>query len=628
MNDAAFETLLDFLKTSRGFDFGGYQRMSLARRFQRRMDAIGCESYGDYLDYLEVHPEEYEQLFDTLLINVTEFFRDPPAWDHLREQVLPPLLAAKADDEAIRVWSAGCATGQEPYTVAMVLAELLGEDAYRDRVKIYATDVDEDALTTARQAVYTRKELESVPDELRGRYFERHDQRMAFRKDLRRNVIFGRNNLISDAPISRLDLLICRNTLMYFTAETQDHILGRFHFALHAHGMLMLGKSEMMISHRGAFAAVDVKQRIFTRFERPASLAARVEALVDGPEPIELPASAEERASRDAALDIGPHALVIVSRAGLLTFANLPARALFGVGADDLGRRFSDLDLSYQPADLRTPVDEAMRERRRVAIGEIAFRPSKGEERTLDVAIVPLLSGGGAPHGVGILFDDVTRSSRMRGELEAHRRDLELAYEELQSTIDELETTNEELQSANEELQTTNEELQSTNEELETMNEELQSTNEELETINDELRDRTGELNKVNEFLETILTSVGVGVAVLDRQQRVLIWNDRAEDLWGLRRDEALEHHLLSLDIGLPTEQLASPLRTVLGGGSPREDAVLEAVNRRGRTIECLTTIMPWLSPADGDQVRGALILMQEGPANAASDGDGADPKP
>src|SRR5262245_23136517 len=155
--DPAFEALLDFLKRSRGFDFTGYKRTSLERRFRRRMDTIGCESYGDYLDYLEVHPEEYEQLFDTLLINVTEFFRDPPAWEHLRDDVLPELLAAKEDDEPIRVWSAGCASGQEAYTAAIVLAELLGEEAYLERVKIYATDIDEEALTTARHAIYTQK---------------------------------------------------------------------------------------------------------------------------------------------------------------------------------------------------------------------------------------------------------------------------------------------------------------------------------------------------------------------------------------------------------------------------------------------------------------------------------------
>jgi two-component system CheB/CheR fusion protein len=623
MTDSAFEALLDFLKRSRGFDFGGYKRTSLERRFKRRMDAIGCKSYGDYLDYLEVHPEEYEQLFDTLLINVTEFFRDVAAWEHLRDDVLPPLLAAKGADEPIRVWSAGCASGEEAYTVAMVLAELLGEGAYRERVKIYATDVDEGALTTARHAIYTSKQLEAVPEELRTRYFEHADQRMAFRKDLRRTVIFGRNNLVSDAPISRLDLLICRNTLMYFTAETQGRILRHFHFALRDHGVLMLGKSEMMISHRDVFAAVDINRRIFRKLDNPPSLLARVAGLANGAEAIELPLSEDERASRDSALEVGPHPQVIVSRTGVLTFANLPARALFGVGLDDLGKPFQDLELSYQPAELRTPVEEALRERRRVSVGEVQFRPNEGEERTLDVTIVPLLPTGGQPYGTSIVFEDVSRYSRMRAELEGNRRDLELAYEELQSTIDELETTNEELQSANEELQTTNEELQSTNEELETMNEELQSTNEELETINDELRDRTAELNNLNEFLEAILTSLGIGVAVVDRQQRVQVWNHRAEDLWGLRQDEAVEHHLLSLDIGLPTEQLAGSLRSVLGGGSGREELVLASVNRRGRAIACTTTILPLLSQStDGDSTRGAIILMQDGPLDGGTDGD------
>jgi two-component system, chemotaxis family, CheB/CheR fusion protein len=623
VTDSTFEALLDFLKRSRGFDFTGYKRTSLERRFRRRMDTIGCQSFGDYLDYLEVHPEEYEQLFNTLLINVTEFFRDPPAWDHLRDEVVPVLLEGKAPDEPIRIWSAGCATGQEAFTAAIVLAEHLGEDAYRDRVKIYATDIDEEALAVARQAIYTGKQLESVPTDLRAKYFERADQRMAFRTDLRRSVIFGRNNLVSDAPISRLDLLICRNTLMYFTAETQGRILRHFHFALRDRGALMLGKSEMMVTYRDVFEAVDVNRRVFRKLGRPSALQARTSGLANG-DGMELPLSEDERASRESALEMGPHPQVIVSRSGLLTFANLPARALFGIGLEDLGRPFHDLELSYQPYELRTPVDDAMRERRRIAVGEVSFQPAKGEQRILDVTVVPLLPNGDQPHGVAIVFEDVSRYSRLQQELEGNRRDLELAYEELQSTIDELETTNEELQSANEELQTTNEELQSTNEELETMNEELQSTNEELETINDELRERTSELNQVNEFLEAILTSLGIGVAVVDRQQRVQVWNHRAEDLWGLRQDEAVEHHLLSLDIGLPIEQLAGPLRAVLGGASDRENTVVEAVNRRGRAIGCATTILPLVAASgDGEAIRGAILLMEDGPVAGRDGHDG-----
>jgi two-component system CheB/CheR fusion protein len=609
--DPAFEALLEFLKGTRGIDFTGYKRTSLQRRFRHRMESVGCESFGDYLDFLEVTPKEYEELFDVLLINVTDFFRDPPAWEHLRAQILPSLLDSKRDGEPVRVWSAGCASGQEAYTIAMVLAELLGTDAYRDRVKIYATDIDEDALNQARVAVYDAKAVESVPLELRERYFERADQRFAFRKDLRRTVIFGRNNLVQDAPISRLDLLVCRNTLMYFTAETQARILRHFHFALNETGALMLGKSEMMVSHRELFAAADLKKRIFVKQGR-ADLTARMTAFSNGAPP----SGDDERASRDAALELGPHAQAIVSRTGRLTFANLPARALFQISRDDIGRPFADLAIAHRPIELLGAVEQAQRERRRVRIGEAAFAPDSGDPRRLDITLTPLMSAANVPIGVSVAFEDVSRHAALQRELEGNRRDLELAYEELQSTIDELETTNEELQSANEELHTTNEELQSTNEELETMNEELQSTNEELETINDELRERTGELNQVNEFLEAILTSLGLGVAVLDTQQRVQIWNAHAEDLWGLRPDEALDAHFLSLDIGLPSEQLAPALRAVLSGSSEREIVELEAVNRRGRTIVCLASVLPLFQRPgrDGQPVRGAIVMMEDRP--------------
>jgi two-component system CheB/CheR fusion protein len=612
--DPAFDALLEFLKRSRGFDFTGYKRASLERRLRRRMDAVGCENYADYLDFLEVHPEEYEQLFDSLLINVTEFFRDPGAWEHLGQEIVPELLAAKEDNEPVRVWSAGCATGEEAYTAAIVLAEALGEEVFRERAKIYATDVDEEALATARLGVYSQKQAESVPEELRAKYFERSDQRLAFRKDLRRTVIFGRNNLVADAPISRLDLLICRNTLMYFTAETQARVLRHFHFALRDHGCLMLGKSEMMVSHRDLFTAVDLRKRIFRRDGHGPSIPARLAEMGNG-EADDLPLAQVDRQNRDAALELGPHAQLIVSQTGTLRFANLPARALFGIAAGDVGKALHELELTHQPSELRAAVDDAIRERRRMVLGEQRFSPRKGEERVLEVTVAPLLPNGGPARGVSIVFEDVSRYAVMRSELTANRRDLELAYEELQSTIDELETTNEELQSANEELQTTNEELQSTNEELETMNEELQSTNEELETINDELRDRTSDLNQVNDFLEAILTSLGVGVAVVDRQQRVQIWNNRAEDLWGVRQAEAVDQHLLSLDIGLPVERLAAPLRTVLGGASAREQAIVEAVNRRGRTINCTTTILPLVSHdgSDGNSVSGAIVLMEDG---------------
>jgi len=263
--NAQFEALLDYLKRSRGFDFTGYKRSSLMRRVLKRMQMVAIEDYGDYVDYLEVHPEEFAQLFNTILINVTAFFRDEPAWDYLTQDIIPKILAEKTDNDPVRVWSAGCASGEEAYTVAMLLAEALGSAAFRQRVKIYATDVDEEALVQARQAGYTDKDLQPIPSELREKYFELAGNRYIFRADLRRSIIFGRHDLVQDAPISRLDLLVCRNVLMYFNAETQARILARLHFALNDIGYLFLGKAEMLLTHANLFNPADLKHRIFTK---------------------------------------------------------------------------------------------------------------------------------------------------------------------------------------------------------------------------------------------------------------------------------------------------------------------------------------------------------------------------
>ncbi|MDX6243675.1 MAG: two-component system, chemotaxis family, CheB/CheR fusion protein, partial [Frankiales bacterium] len=253
--DSAFEDLLRYLRDSRGFDFTGYKRTSLMRRVDRRMQDADIPSYEAYLDLLQVRPEEFTALFNTILINVTDFFRDADSWEELRTTVLLPLIERKGT-EPIRIWSAGCATGEEPYTLAILLAEALGIQAFRDRVKIYATDVDEEALADARQATYSPRDITGVPEQLRDKYFEIVDERYVFSKDLRRAVIFGRNDLVQDAPISRIDLLVSRNTLMYFNAETQARIVNRFHFALAPDGVLFLGKAEMLLGHGSLFEAL------------------------------------------------------------------------------------------------------------------------------------------------------------------------------------------------------------------------------------------------------------------------------------------------------------------------------------------------------------------------------------
>ena len=609
--DRELEVLLDYLRRSRGFDFTGYKRTSLSRRIDKRMQEVGADGYLSYLDHLEVDPEEFTQLFNTILLNVTGFFRDPPAWEYLAAEILPKLFAAKAEDEPIRIWSAGCASGEEAYTLAMITAETLGLEAVRERVKIYATDVDEEALTQARQARYTAKQIEGVPAELLERYFERNGQGYVFSKDLRRSVIFGRHDLIQDAPISRIDLLVCRNTLMYLNSETQAHVLARFSFALREGGYLLLGKAEMLVAHSNLFTSVDLKRRVFEKVPG-VTLRERLMVLTEaGERPAGNQRAREERIP-GAALEASPEAQIVVDAGGYLMLANARARTLFKLTTDDLARPFQDLELSYRPRELRAKIQPANVERRPSQTDQVEWPTPSGEIAHLEVQVVPLIDDHQTLLGASINFTDVTRSRRYKAELEHANQGLEDAYAELQSTNEELETTNEELQSTVEELETTNEELQSTNEELETMNEEMQATNEELQTINDELGQRTIELNQLNAFLESIWAGLDGAITVFDPDLRVLVWNPGAEDLWGVRQEEVRGQHFLNLDIGLPVDQVLPALRAAMGGENGTESTVIQATNRRGRTVVCRVTCSPLL---DSDRtLRGAIMVVVDEP--------------
>jgi len=607
--DPKFEALLEYLRQTRGFDFTAYKRSSLIRRVQKRMQTVELKDFEAYVDYLEVHPDEFGQLFNTILINVTSFFRDRPAWDYLAEEILPRILAAKGPGEPIRVWSAGCASGEEVYSATILLIEALGEEAFQKRVKIYASDVDEQALTQARTATYTVTQIEPLTPAQRDRFFTSNNDRYVFRSELRRVIIFGRLDLVQDAPISRLDLLICRNTLMYFNSEAQGKILARLHFALNDTGYLFLGKAEMLLVHGSLFVPTDLRHRVFTRTPRTK---ARERLLM--PQGGEIDAGnhlPRQLRLREEAFNASPVAQLVVDLSGIVVLINDRLRLLFGLDARDIGRPLQDLEFSYRPLELRSLLDQARADRRPVIVPNVERHLSSGETQYFDVTLVPLIHNDEAPLGVSISFNDVTRPHRLQADLLRSNQELETANEELQSAHEELETTNEELQSTNEELETTNEELQSTNEELETMNEELQSTNEELETINTELRQRTVELDKANLFLQSILTSVQTGVLVVDRQLNVLIWNYRAEDLWGLRADEVRGKSLLSLDIGLSVRQLEAPIRKLLQGASKYEELTLDALNRRGRSIRCTIMGTPLGRDVPGE-VPGVVLVVND----------------
>ncbi len=606
------ENLLEYIKRNRGFDFRGYKRTSLTRRIRRRMQMLSIDDYNEYLDYLEVHPDEFVELFNTILINVTGFFRDADAWEYIASEIIPRIIASKHLSQPVRMWTAGCASGEETYTIAMLLAEAMGMDQYSTRVKVFATDVDIEALEYARHASYSPKEVQPIPPELLDKYFDRIGGRYIVQKELRRGVIFGRHDLVQDAPISRIDLLTCRNTLMYFNSETQAKILDRFHFALNDNGFLFLGKAEMLFTRNHSFTPLDLRRRVFTK----VSNGNRRDMLLSITQTSSQQTSPEmaNPMSRihQGAFEIDPVAQVVVDVHNALVLANEQARILFNLNPRDLGRPLQDLEISYRPVELRSRIDQASINRRAVILKDVEWSIAEQESRYFDVQVIPLIDNSHDEFlGVKIVFTDVTRFKLLQDELVHANQELETAYEELQSTNEELETTNEELQSTVEELETTNEELQSTNEELETMNEELQSTNEELHALNDELRQRSDELVQVNTFLESILAGLHSGVAVLNQDLHIQIWNYRAEDLWGVRADEAKGRHFLNLDIGLPVEQLRLPIRASLLGESPYPEVLLQATNRRGRAILCKVTCTQLRASTTRD-IQGVILLMEE----------------
>ena len=592
--DLDFENLLQYLRINRGFDFTGYKRSTLMRRVIKEMETLNIDSFVNYQDYLEVHPDEFKNLFNTILINVTAFFRDTSAWDYLAKEIIPDIIKNKQKDEQLRFWSAGCASGQEAYTLAMVVAEILGVEEFRKRVKIYATDVDDEALTQARQASYSVKNIIEVPLELRDKYFDLVNKNYVFRQDLRRCVIFGRHDLLQDAPISRLDLLICRNTLMYFNSETQGKIISRFHFALNDHGYLFLGKAEMLVMHSNLFIPIYLKDRLFAKVSLVNIRNRQLVMTNLQHKESSNNVYSEELRIRELAFDTASSAQVVIDNHGILIMINEQARSLFNLTMRDLNRPFQDLELSYRPVELRSLIEQVYNESHPITLTNIERYQPNSEIQHLDVRIIPLQDLDQTTLGVTIAFNDVTRYLKLQTALQRSRQ--------------ELETTNEELQSTNEELETTNEELQSTNQEMETMNEELQSANEELQTINHELSDRTFELDRTNAFLSSILGCLQMGMVVIDSNFNILIWNHTVEDMWGLRSNEVIHKSLFSLDIGLAVEQLRNPIRDIISGNKTFQEILLNATNRRGKKVQCYLAFSPLIN----ENIEGIIIMMTD----------------
>jgi len=609
--DAGFRPLLDKLGTAYNFDFREYKEPSLARRIRARMSQVRQESFEAYGRYLDQHPEEHVGLFNTILINVTGFFRDTEAWTALATDVIPQIVAGAGDSRAIRVWSAGCSSGEEPYTVAMLLAEHLGERASEYLIKIYGTDVDEEALAAARHGVYRVDHLKDVPDELLARYFARDGQVYRFRRDLRRWCIFGAHNLTQAPPLSHVDLLICRNVLIYFTSELQERILSRFHYAVREGGFLFLGRSESLLARSRMFRPVQLKWRIF---ERTPAMARQVAAVL--PEREGHGATSQDASTRNEptssqraqrALDALPGGAIVIDTSDSILNWNPAAEALFDIPvASALARKFRDLDISYRVEGLRARIEDVKARHAPAKMENATFTRRNGDIVHADISILPLFE---TYRLIGILVFAVeaTEHVRLKEQMQRIAEQHATAIEELQSTNEELETTNEELQSTNEELETTNEELQSTNEELETTVEELQAANTELGTLNAELEGRTGELNRLDTHHRSLLDSLNQGVVVMNRDGAITTWNQTAERLWGLRAEQAVGRQIFGLPIGEVVQRMRPMFdRALRGEPSALSDVAYLTADRGSR--RGVLRMVPLLNPTG--EVSGVIALM------------------
>ena len=533
--EVTLKDLLQELAEQRDFDFRGYKKTTLERRFRRRMFQLNLGSYADYGEYIRKHPDEINHLLSTILINVTEFFRDPPAWEILRHEILPAQLKRIKPGHSFRVWSAGCASGEEPYSIAILLAEQFGPRIQDYDVKIYATDIDDESLNTARRGEYALDAVRRVRPEWREKYFHGKGL-LRVNREIRRLVIFGRSNLAQDAPISHVNLLVCRNVLIYFDSDLQKQILSRLHYALEPGGVLFLGKSESQLTNSTQFQRLNARWRIFQRITSSPVVEEEPEPK---PDTQEVAANHASRTSVELeGLRQQYRYLLETMRIGALVLGpddtiaqhNTAALALSGLAPANLtGKRLADTDLFMRIPDLGAQLqatrlnNESSRFPARVKAGS--------EEKLLEVMIRPLLGEKGQRTGTLIYLEDQTVQEKLQTTVE----ELESTSEELQSANEELETTNEELQSTNEELETTNEELQSTNEELETTNEELQSLNEELETTNQELEERTKELDQVNSVYAQTLEKIRLPVMLVNHERRIEFWNAMALRLFGFK---------------------------------------------------------------------------------------------
>jgi two-component system CheB/CheR fusion protein len=619
---SGLQKIFILIRTRTGQDFSMYKQSTIRRRIERRMGLHQLTRIEDYARYLQENPQEIDILAKELLIGVTRFFRDPEAWGVLQEKAIHELVRSAPERSVIRVWVAGCSTGEEAYTMAIVLRECLGNlNRYGEiRYQIFATDLDPEAIEVARQGRYVASIAADVSSERLERYFVKEDEHYRIRQEIRETIVFARQNLITSPPFIHLDILCCRNLLIYLSGELQEKLIPVFHYALKPGGVLFLGPAETIGGYGELFKTIDGRQKIFRRREASAPLIDRIDIPISfTPQPTGTPGTRRRPTPVD---EIAPRALldrfappaVIVNENGDILYIHSktgkylepsPGRANLNIHA--MVRE----GLSYP---LIAALRSARQEKKGIVTEPVSVK-TNGDVQEIRLTVAPIERPSGAEDLFLIAFEDIveTETNRVReapGEVRDDARCAELernlaeARAHLQSTIEEMQASQEEEKSMNEELQSMNEELQSTNEELTTSKEELQSLNEELLTVNTELQTKIDELSMTTDDLQNLLRGTGIPMLFLDNNLRVRRFTRAVTEIINLRSTD-FDRPVTDLAVGLRGEPLVEDVREVLDTLLPLEKQVQTTV---GRWFQM--RILPYRTATN--QIDGVVITFVE----------------
>ena len=565
------EAIFVLLRQRTRHDFSLYKLSTLNRRIDRRMAIHGLVTVADYVGYLRQNPQEIDLLFNELLIGVTSFFRDAAVWHHMRDTALPALLAGRGTQTKFRAWVAGCSTGEEAYTLAIVFTEVLRRlpEHHACTLQIFASDLSADAIATARMGRYPNSIGASMPAELVARHFMAEGAALVIGKPIRDMVLFAQHDVVLDPPFTRLDILSCRNLLIYFDATLQRRLMPLFHYSLRPGGLLLLGSSETVGAFSKLFDPVDPKLRAYLK--RATRTATGPELLVKSFPPLttltkespmpSLPNATPGGDSLQAAADhvlLQVHAppAVVVSTAGDIVYISGRTGKYLEPAAGKANWNFHAMVRDT----LREPVANALRQ---ALAGNEAVQvrglrlTAVGGTQGVDVTVQPLHEPAALQGTVMIVFRDVAapvrggRRKAASAEQASHAAEVQQFRDEIQTLHEENRASREELQSANEELQSTNEELQSANEELTTSKEEMQSMNEELQTVNAEMQSKLDDLALAQSDRKSLLNSTEIAMLFLDQDLNVRRFTDRAAKIINLRDS----------DIGRPLSDLTTSLQ-------------------------------------------------------------------